>query len=130
MKTLIASVLLTCSLALSSTGFAKSHTGTSSTVSEGVETKFWVVTSINGKIDVNVIKAEKQVSLKVVDQLGNTLASQTIGKGASATRTRFDLSELPDGSYKVILIDGNHQEVKDIELNTQSAETQRVVSLG
>ncbi|NIJ52852.1 hypothetical protein [Dyadobacter arcticus] len=130
MKTLIASVLLTCSLALSSTGFAKADTGTSTSVSDGVQTKFWVVTTIKGKIDVNVIKAEKEVSLKVVDEFGHTLASQTIAKDAAATRTRFDLSDLPDGAYKVILIDGNHKEVKDIELNTQTSETQRIVSLG
>ncbi|MCE6991921.1 hypothetical protein [Dyadobacter sp. CY323] len=130
MKTIIASVFLTCSLALSSTGFAKADNGNSTSVSEGVETKFWVVTSINGKIDVNVIKSDKEVSLSVVDQLGHTLASKTIDKDASATRTRFDLSQLPDGSYKVILNDGRHKEVKDIELNTQTAETQRVVSLG
>jgi hypothetical protein len=53
-----------------------------------------------------------------------------ISKGNAATRTRFDLNQLPDGAYQVILIEGDNQQVKDIELNTQDAETLRTVSLG
>jgi hypothetical protein len=117
-------------MAISSTGFAKADTATPTSVSDGVQTRFWVATTISGKIDVNIIKAEKEVSVKVVDQFGHTLVTQIIAKDAAASRTRFDLSQLPDGSYKVILVDGNHREVKDIELNTQTTETQRVVSLG
>jgi hypothetical protein len=130
MKTLIASVLLTASLALSSTGYAKSGTVPSNLRAEEVETRFWVVTTTNGKIEVNVIKAGKEVSVNVIDQFGHTLASKTIEKDDAATRTRFDLSQLPDGAYKVVLIDGKHKEVKNIELNTRSVEAQRVVSLG
>lgn len=130
MKTLIASVLLTASLALSSTGYAKSGTATFTPRAEEVETRFWVVTTTNGKIEVNVIKAEKEVSVNVIDQFGHTLASKTIEKEDAATRTKFDLSQLPDGAYKVVLIDGKHKEVKNIELNTRSVEAQRIVSLG
>ena len=126
MKTLIASLFLTASLAFSSVGYAQSGVATA----EGVETRFWVVTTTNGKIEVNVIKAEKEVSVNVLDQFGHTLASKTIDKDDAATRTRFDLSQLPDGSYKVVLIDGKHKEVKNIELNTRSIEAQRVVSVG
>ena len=79
---------------------------------------------------MNVIKAEKEVSVNVLDQFGHTLASKVIDKDDAATRTKFDLSQLPDGSYKVVLIDGKHKEVKDIELNTRSVEAQRVVSVG
>lgn len=130
MKTLIASVLLTCSLALSSTGFAKSETSVSNSIGDGTETRFWVVSTGNGTIAVNVLKAEKAVSLNLVDQTGRTLASKSIKKSDNATRTKFDLSQLPDGSYKVVLIDGKHKEAKTIELNTQTEEAHRVVSLG
>ena len=130
MKTLIASVLLTCSLALSSNGFAQSETATANVIPGETETRFWVVSTENGKIDVNVIKSDKAVSLNVIDQTGRTLASKSIKKSDNATRTRFDLSQLPDGSYKVVLIDGKHKEVKAIELNTQTSEAHRVVSLG
>ncbi|MGN7886213.1 hypothetical protein ACN9ML_01925 [Dyadobacter endophyticus] len=130
MKTLIASVLLTAFLVFSSTGYAKPGTVASNLGGEEVKTRFWVVTTTNGKIEVNVVKAEKQVLVNIVDQLGYTLASKTIEKDDAATRTRFDLSELPDGTYKVVLIDGKHKEVKSIELNTRSVEAQRIVSLG
>ena len=130
MKTLIASLFLSASLAFSSTGYAQSETAASSLAGEGTETRFWVVTTANGKIEVNVIKAEKEVSVNVVDQFGHTLASKVIDKEDPATRTKFDLSQLPDGSYKVVLIDGKHKEVKNIELNTRSVEAQRVVSVG
>lgn len=130
MKTLIASVLLTCSLAISSNGFAKTETATSTVIGDEVATRFWVVSSGNGTIDVNVLKGEIAVSLNLVDQTGRTLASKSIKKSDNATRTRFDLSQLPDGAYKVVLIDGKHKEVKAIELNTQAVEAHRVVSLG
>lgn len=130
MKTLIASIFLSASLAFSFTGYAQSETAASSLSGEGTETRFWVVTTANGKIEVNVIKAEKEVSVNVVDQFGHTLASKVIDKEDPATRTKFDLSQLPDGSYKVVLIDGKHKEVKNIELNTRSVEAQRVVSVG
>ena len=130
MKTLIASLLLTASLAFSSVGYAQSETAVSNPTAEEVETRFWVVTTANGKIEVNVIKAEKEVSVNVLDQFGHTLASKVIDKDDAATRTKFDLSQLPDGSYKVVLIDGKHKEVKNIELNTRSVEAQRVVSVG
>lgn len=123
-------MLLTCSLALSSNGFAQSGTAASNATSDGTETRFWVVSAGNGTIDVNVIKEQKAVSLNVIDQTGRTLASKSIKKSDNATRTRFDLSQLPDGSYKVVLIDGDHKEVKSIELNTQTEEAHRVVSLG
>jgi hypothetical protein len=130
MKTLIASVFLTCSLALSLPGFAQSETATSHATGEETATRFWVASKANGKIDVSVVKADKEVSVNVVDQFGHTLASKTIKKSDSATRTRFDLSQLPDGPYKVVLIDGKDKAVKTIELNTQAVEAQRVVSLG
>ncbi|MET7259107.1 hypothetical protein ACWKW6_27110 [Dyadobacter jiangsuensis] len=130
MKTLIASLFLTASLAFSSVSYAQSETTASSLAGEGTETRFWVVTTANGKIEVNVIKAEKEVSVNVVDQFGHTLASKVIDKEDAATRTKFDLSQLPDGSYKVVLIDGKHKAVKNIELNTRSVEAQRVVSVG
>jgi uncharacterized protein (DUF2147 family) len=131
MKTLIASVLLTVSMAVSSTGFAHSNPAASASTAQNDDTKFSVVTGKNGKIDVTVIKSDlKAVSVKVVDKSGHTLASKMISKGNAATRTRFDLNQLPDGAYQVILIEGDNQQVKDIELNTQDAETLRTVSLG
>ncbi|MEO6287480.1 MAG: hypothetical protein ABIN80_21345 [Dyadobacter sp.] len=131
MKTLIASVLLTVSMAVSSTGFAHGNPAASASTAQNDDTKFSVVTGKNGKIDVTVIKSDlKTVSVKVVDKSGHTLANKMISKGNAATRTRFDLNQLPDGAYQVILIEGDNQQVKDIELNTQDAETLRTVSLG
>jgi hypothetical protein len=131
MKTLIASVLLTVSLAISSTGFAQSTSESAAVSAQNDETRFWVVTGKTGKIDVNVVKSDlKKVSVNVVDQFGHTLASKNISKGNLATRTRFDLNNLPDGTYKVILIEGDQQQVKDIELNTHDVETVRTVSVG
>lgn len=128
MKTLIASVLLTVSMAVSSNGFAQTN---SASAAQNDDTKFSVVTGKNGKIDVTVVKSDgKTVSVKVVDKSGHTLASKMISKGNEATRTRFDLNQLPDGAYQVILIEGDNQQVKDIELNTQNTETLRTVSLG
>ena len=129
MKTFIASVLVAFALsALPS--FATYNSNNITTVAQDTEIKFWVVSGADGKIDVNVIKSEiKNLSIALIDRTGHTLATSNISSDSAATRTRFDLNALPDGEYRVILIDGKTRQVKTIELTTQNTETIRTVSL-
>ena len=130
MKTLFASLLIACSVVISSSSFAQTKLDPIAKSIPAESTQFLVVTLNTGKIDVTVLKSEvKKLTVQVVDSKGKTLVSQSIGKYYSSTRTRFDLSELPDGIYHVELIDGNTKQVKDIQINTHNTETLRTVSL-
>lgn len=130
MKTLIASVLLTASIAISSASFAQSTAGVTAAANQVEVAKLFVENVNTGKIDVLVFKSEpKNATVALLDQHGNTLAIKSIARKTTATRTRFDLNALPDGAYKVILLEGGNKIVKDIILNTQTKETVRTVSV-
>ena len=128
MKTLIASALIALSTATAVPVFANAA---SENVKMETDTRFWVVSGNNGKIDVNVVKSEiKDLSIELLDGTGHILASSNVAKDSTATRTRFDLTALPDGEYKVILTDGKNKQVKTIELNTSTSAVVRTVSVG
>ena len=131
MKTLIASVVAAFSLAISSASFAQSTTTPTSTVNQAENPGFIVAERIAGKLDIVVIKSVPQTALlSLIDENGHTLVTKSIPKEDSATRTRFDLNALPDGSYKLILTEGGSKQIKDIELNTHDEKTFRTISLG
>lgn len=130
MKTLIASVIAACSFAISSASFAQSTAARSIAVNQTENPRFMVAEISTGKVDVVVIKsAPKTASLTLVDEFGHTLVTKSIQKEDGATRTRFDLNALPDGSYKLILTEGGSKQIKDIELNTEDVKTFRTISL-
>jgi hypothetical protein len=128
MKTLLASAFVTLSLAVSSPIFANNPAPAATEQTQPI--RFWVVSGANGKIDVNVIKSEiRNLSITLVDKSGQKLATSNISRDSAATRTRFDLTALPDGEYQVILSDGKNSQAKTIELNTQDTEVLRTVSV-
>ncbi len=71
------------------------------------------------KVDVVVEKpTDARLTVELLDASGQVLAFQTVSKGESAARTRFDLTALPDGRYTVVISDGTHSETKAINLQT------------
>jgi hypothetical protein len=131
MKTLIASVIVACSLSISSSSFAQSVSAPALAVNPTENPRFMVIETSDGKVDVVVIKSAPQTALlTLIDENGHTLATQSIHKEEGATRTRFDLNALPDGSYKLILTEGGSKQIKDVELNTQDTKSFRTISLG
>ncbi|GLU51269.1 hypothetical protein Dfri01_07300 [Dyadobacter frigoris] len=82
-----------------------------------------VTSFVSGKIDVTIKKSEgKNRLIRLIDQTGKTLASVTV-KNDEDTRTRFDLSNLTDGDYVVIITDGTTKFIKPITLNTNDFRT-------
>lgn len=127
MKTLITSLLFALSVAGSSTSFAQDH----NSILNGADltTQTTVLPVNDGKVDVVVGKTDRQLSIQIVDQQGRTLASKSVKNLASPSRYRFDLNELPDGVYELVITEGGHRQVSDIVLDTHTTDTYRTITL-
>jgi hypothetical protein len=123
MKTLVASLFIALSALTYSTSFAQaSQSPGSTTLTEKTQTT--IVPRQNNIVDVIVRKAEgTNLLIRLVDEKGRTLADKPLSKQDVATRTRFDLSALPDGLYQVVIVEGTTQQVNDIILNTDTSRT-------
>ena len=129
MKTLLISSLLAFSVAMSSTSFAHDNNIPIGKPEVPAKTQTIIRPVTNGKFDVVVGKTDGSLLIQVVDQQGRTLSSKPVYKQESATRIRFDLNELPDGIYEVVITEGSNRQVKDIVLNTHTSATYRTITL-
>ncbi|KAA9349363.1 hypothetical protein [Larkinella humicola] len=85
------------------------------------------------KIDVVVQNLEgTNLTIRLVDHLGITQATQRLSKHEKALRTRFDISALTDGIYKVVVSDGANTRTQEINISTNvpTPTTYRTVSIG
>ncbi|RAJ96050.1 putative secreted protein (Por secretion system target) [Larkinella arboricola] len=127
MKTFISSVLVALALSASTATFANSdnekkansyHVG----LYPSVQT---------AKVNVMVAK-EKGTALDVLllDGQGTVLATHRLAKNETSTRTRFDLNQLQDGTYTVVVSDGSSKIIKDFNLQTKKpVQAERSISL-
>jgi len=82
------------------------------------------------KLNVNVEKsAGSSASISVIDADGRALAVQHLPKKATTVQAKFDLSELADGDYKVVISDGTHKEVKSLSVKSPEVAPARVLAL-
>ncbi|GAB3032644.1 T9SS type A sorting domain-containing protein [Spirosoma pulveris] len=125
MKTLATSLLIAASLTISATGFAQD----THSVTTPQKTPMTIQPTQSGKIDVVIGKTDGHLSIDVVDQQGRTLSHKAVYKQDSNSRIRFDLSELPDGVYQLIVTEGTSRQTNAIVLNTQTSDTYRTITL-
>ncbi|MBD2753277.1 hypothetical protein [Spirosoma validum] len=126
MKTLITSLLFALAIAGSSISFAQDGNALADLTPI---TQTTVRPVLNGKVDVVVGKTDSNLLIEVVDQQGRTLANKSINKQVVPSRIRFDLRELPDGVYELVITEGNTRQVSDIVLNTHTSATYRTVTM-
>ncbi|GAB3280673.1 hypothetical protein GCM10027347_55970 [Larkinella harenae] len=88
-------------------------------------------TTTEGKLQVAVQKeTTSPVLIQLLDQKGNAVFSQKIGKRQDAVRYRFDVSYLPDGVYQVAISNGVEIITKEVTLATKQVEvTPRLVAV-
>ncbi|MGA0558787.1 hypothetical protein ACO2Q8_19165 [Larkinella sp. VNQ87] len=127
MKSFISSVLVALAVSASTVTFAN-------TDNEKTGTAYQVglyPSSESAKVNVIVAK-EKGTALDVVllDRSGVILATYHLNKNETTTRTRFDMSELQDGTYQVVVSDGASKVVKEVNLQTKKpVQPERSISL-
>lgn len=116
MKTLFASALI--ALTMTTAAFAADDKA------EAAKSTFRSVVYPNvdaHKLNVNVEKTgNSRIYIKILDAKGNQLAVQALSKSTQKAQARFDVSELQDGTYRVVVTDGTNQIVKDIVLSTKT----------
>src|SRR5690606_32203384 len=113
MKTAFASLLIALSISASSIGFART---TGDKIPFQADITAYPTTL---KVDVVVENMEGvPVTIRLVDKLGITQATQRLNKNEKASRTRFDLSALNDGIYRVVVSDGVTTKTQEIHIST------------
>lgn len=113
MKTVLAS-FIALFLSATTVGFAGNTVGEKAPFQSSV-----IALPSHMKIDV-VVQNQQDASLtiRLVDQLGITQATKKLGKDTKTFRTRFDISALSDGIYRVIVSDGTNTQTQEINLAT------------
>ncbi|GAB3934436.1 hypothetical protein GCM10028804_51810 [Larkinella terrae] len=84
------------------------------------------------KLDVIVQNLEgANLTIRLVNEAGITQASQWLNKHEKAFRTRFDISALSDGVYKIIVTDGANTKTQEINISTNvpTPVTNRTISI-
>jgi hypothetical protein len=125
MKTLVKSFALALSLGFitSVASFAETNPGGRPAAS-AASYKTGIYTSVDGKLNIGLDKqtgGAVEIRLKSAD--GSVLYTQHVGKNESKYRTRLNLSELPDGVYKVEITNGAETTTHNVTLSTQRPET-------
>lgn len=80
------------------------------------------------------VMVEKQsgnsVTIRVKNNEGQTLATQNVKGKGERYWSKFNLSELADGTYQVEITNGQDVTVKEVKLSTQNAsETGRTIAV-
>ncbi len=104
MKTLITTLALALSLA---TVTVAANTDPIARPTKVARYETGIYTTVTGKLHVSVDKQlGGTVDLLLKDASGNVLITRQIAKKDTQFRTRFDLSQLPDGTYELELTNG------------------------
>jgi hypothetical protein len=109
MKTRITSLLL----AVAASSFANPITEPAASFQSSV------YVSANRQIRVAVDKQNSHsVEVKLLDERGHLVVNRLIAKKQNQFRGRFDVNELPDGHYRLVITDGSAVETRQIDLTT------------
>ena len=127
MKTLIASL----ALAFASVTVSVANDNTNTTNPEKPAMKTAVYPSKDAhKINVIIDKNEgATANVRLLSEKGEVLAIQRISKKKTIVHTRFDVTELTDGTYTVEISNGTSKEVKKLSLSTAKQEPVRLIAM-
>lgn len=82
------------------------------------------------KLMVVVQKPEgRVVQLRILNQQGQTLATEKLAKKLHTVHTRFDLTELPDGVYRVEITDFKNKQIEQFTLRSPRVTASRQLSI-
>jgi hypothetical protein len=78
---------------------------------------------VQKSLTMNVLVEKKlgdRVEVQLVDQKGNVLFENVMGRRQQKSGYKLDFSEIQDGNYSVIVTNGTQELVKEIHLSTFS----------
>lgn len=121
MKTLICALALGTTVAFAGPGKGSSKPTTFST---------GIYKTIDGNLSVNIEKkVPAYTSVTISNAQGDILARESIGKNQSKGIIRFNLSNLPDGEYKVAVLSKGEKEVKEFSISSEKSVVKRLLTL-
>lgn len=124
MKTLIKSLLVAVTLTLVS--FSASNADINKPIGRPKNAATFqrgIYTTSEGKLQIALNKQTGgTVEVRLVDQAGNEVFFQKIGKRQQAARLRLDVSALADGNYQVLITNGFDTTVNDLTIATQPSQ--------
>lgn len=132
MKTLVSSLLVALFVTASTVSFARTDDRTPRESKTVAAFKVGVYPSVEStKLNVLIAKETgADISVQLRNEQGYVLATQWVSKKETSCRLRFDLSELEDGKYQVVVSDGTTKTVKEMNLATKTpVQVDRLISL-
>ena len=123
MKTLIKPLLLALSLGIFTASVSISE-AKPIRPTKVASYKTGIFTSTDGKLHIALDKQTGgAVEIQLKNDAGNVVYNRHLGKNESKYRTRLNLSELPDGVYKVEITNGVETTTQTVTLATQFPTT-------
>ncbi|NEU70050.1 hypothetical protein GK091_24440 [Spirosoma agri] len=118
MKTIFNAILIAFTLLTSLTSFSQANPiGRPGKPAATYATSFY--TAIDGRLVLSLTKGVSQpVSIRLNQANGITLFTQQVTKRQTSAQVRFDVSDLPDGTYTVEVSDGAQLTTHQVQLNS------------
>ncbi|MBU1820207.1 MAG: hypothetical protein KKG00_01680 [Bacteroidetes bacterium] len=125
MKTSIKTLL--AALALSTTvAFA----GPGSEAKKPVSFATGIYASKDGALNVSIDKkAPAYASLSIVDEKGEVLVRESLSRKQRSASYRFDMNNLPDGTYTVAIVSKGEKQTVSFSLNSKKEITRRTLTI-
>ncbi len=80
-----------------------------------------IFTTRDGKVQIALDKPTGgRVSIQLVNEAGQPVFTQQVGKKQTQARLRLDVSTLPDGDYQLVITNGVDTTTHALKMTTQS----------
>jgi hypothetical protein len=120
MKTLLATLLIAASLTVTSFSATHAENGPARKTTQVATYQSGLYTSAEGKLNIALDKQTGgTIDVRLTNQVGQVFFAQQIGKKQTTARLRLDLSELPDGTYQVVISNGKDVTTHVVTLSTK-----------
>lgn len=131
MKTLVKSLLVAFTLTAVTFSASWATTNPGARPATVAAYKTGIYTTVSGKLHVSLDKeATGAVDIKLKNQNGTILFAQRLAKKEKIARLSFNLSELPDGDYRLEITNGVDTTTQTVTLATpQPSMTSRLVAV-
>lgn len=131
MKTLLTPLFVAASLIVASFSTAHAESDPARRPSQAASYQSGLYTTAEGKLSIALDKQTGgTVAVRFVNQTGQVLFDQQIGKRQTTARLRLDLSDLPDGAYQVVISNGKDVTTHAVTISTKPvASSARLIAL-
>jgi hypothetical protein len=131
MKTLLTPLFIAASLLVASFSSTHAENGPARKPGQAASYQSGMYTTAEGKLSIALDKQTGgTVAVRFVNQTGQVLFDQQMGKRQTTARFRLDLSGLPDGAYQVVISNGKDVTTHAVTISSKpAAASARLIAL-